>query len=178
MPLTISLLALADGVHLVAIAALCYLLGGHASYVKAGVFLAGLMATHFAGGLVLLVGWGWVAWSPPGWWAAVEWAVVATLVVLVVVRIRRGLSWSTFRPPRTLTIPAVFLAGVGVSLADLAVDLPYHIAAARIVDAAPTLAGQLGWLVYYHALYAMPMVAAALAYVVAARRVTALSSAS
>ena len=170
---TLTVLALADGVHLVAIGALAFLLTGAQPLPRAVVFMAALLAAHLAGGVLLVVGWGWVVWAPPVWWVAVEWAVVAVLVVLAVWRVRTG-AWRQsrhHRPPRAGGLPAVALAGVVVSAADLAFDIPYHLAAARITDAVPTLAGRLGWLVWFNLVYAVPMVAAAMLVVAWRRRV-------
>ena len=170
---TLTTLALADGIHLLGIGALLFYLGGTAPLLRSGLFLCGLMATHIAAGLLLLAGWSWLAWSPPAWWVLIEAGVVAMLLVLVFVRLRQG-SQEWFRPPQSVTLPATFLTGVMVTAADLAVDLPYHLAAARIVDAVPTTGGRLAWLGYFNLLYALPIVAAAAAYLVGAPRVRVL----
>ena len=171
LPATLATLALADGLHLVGIGALVFYLGGSAPVLRAGLFLAGMMATHFAGGLLLLVGWSWLGWSPPAWWMLVEWGVVAAMLVLIVRRLRRGGAGTGFRPPLSVSVPATVLTGVMVTVADLAFDLPYHLAAARITDAVPTTSGQLAWLAYFNVVYALTIVAAGLAYVVGAPRV-------
>ena len=167
---TLTALALVDSLHLLAIAAAVYLLGTEQPLVRTAVFVGGLIGTHFAGGVLLVVGWGLIALEPPSWWAAVEWGVVATIAVLALIRWRRGQGWSRFAPPASLTLPTTLGLGVAISLADLAFDLPYHLAAARIAAAVPTLPGQIGWLAWFNLVYALPLLLTMAAYVVASAR--------
>ena len=163
-------LALVDSLHLLTIAAVAYLLGTAHPLPRTGVFLGGLIGTHFAGGLLLVTGWGLVAVSPPAWWAVVEWGVVAVFVAFTIIRWRGGKGWSSFRPPASLALPATLALGVTISLTDLAFDLPYHLAAARIAANVPTLGGQVAWLAWFNLVYALPLLVLVAGYAVASRR--------
>ncbi|WP_165492016.1 GAP family protein [Egibacter rhizosphaerae] len=165
---TLTALALADSLHLLAIAAAVYLLGTEQPFRRTATFVAGLIGTHFAGGVLLVVGWGFVPITPPRWWSVIEWGVIAAILVLAIVRWRRG--GARFRPPASLTLPTTFGLGVVVSLADLAFDLPYHLAAARIAASVPTMGEQVVWLAWFNLVYALPLLIAMGAYAVLALR--------
>ena len=175
---TVTGLALLDGFNPLTIMVVVYLLATQRPLPRTLAYLAGVALAYLVAGVALVRGWGAVIEHAP---AVATWMVVTAealaAVALLTIALRR---WSrrnevrASRLPEVLDPRATFLFALVSTPAYVSFGPSYHLAAARIASGADGFVAEALWLLWFNAVYLVPVAALVVAHLVLGARTHAL----
>ncbi|MDG2306845.1 MAG: GAP family protein [Candidatus Binatia bacterium] len=163
-------IALLDSTSIVplCIAPLVALLAGKRPYLGAASLLLGIFVVYFGFGILVLLGLGAVSDQLNGWveslWRAPETSEIWLQIAIGLILLVFGYRMANARQSRgergaTLVMSPLqgFTLGAGLTLVGLPGAVPFFAAADQILQADLSIAGGIGALLYYNAVFLFPL---------------------